>query len=108
MFFFTESNLELTMLEKDSGLVTAEGHFGVAAGTDPTFVEGIGDCASSMMCIPSTDHMKVDVLVRESAKASNTKVHSILTRTYLDSLTNSYTTAPCNSTGCLSELFWIV
>ena len=105
MQFFTENNIQIKTIEKDSGVIYAERIYSSTAGNQSSISDAWFDCGNSDMETPVSSTLSLNVFVRDDLKLdnTNTSINVAFSQKWHSHWTGDYRMVQCNSTGVLEH-----
>ncbi len=107
MQFFTENNIQIKTIEKDSGVVYAERIYSATStSSQNTLPDAWFDCGRSDMETPVSSTLSLNVFVRDDLKKENTTVsiNAVFSQKWYSHWDGRNRMIPCNSTGTLEVI----
>ena len=102
MNFFTENNVQIKTIEKDSGILYAEQEY-LGRGHTET-AEAIADCGKRPMSTQGPVSLSLNVFVREQKEGTAVTINTSISKRW--SFGNVISTAPCNSKGMIEGMLF--
>ena len=106
MKFFTENNVQIKTIEKDSGIIYAEREY---IGPDHQMaLETIADCGKRPMVTAGQASLSLNVFVHEQEGVVSVTINTSISRQWISTgnifAPSTRFTAPCNSKGAIEEM----